>query len=140
MTHTPRTWDRRAFACIVVAAVIGAAWAWFNLSRAGGNGFSAATGPLVWTVFATPFCTFWGWVLARRQEVWPALFVCFCIYFFGILIGARVERLALGAEAARASGHALYFQLTPAIQLGAGLLVALQRSVKRGTMPVSTQG
>lgn len=140
MTHTQPTWDRRVFACIVVATAIGAAWAWFNLSRAGGNGFAADTGPLVWTVFATPFFTFWGWFVARRPEVWLALFVCFCIYFFGILIGARVERLALGADTARATGHALYFQLTPAIHLSAGLLVALQRSLKRGTMPVSTKG
>jgi hypothetical protein len=140
MTYTARTWDLRAFALIAVGAALGAAWAWFNLSRAGGSGFSAATGPLVWVVFATPFFTFWGWLLARRREVWLALFVCFCIYFFGILIGARLERLLLGADAARAAGHALYFQLTVAIQLGACLLAALQRSLKRGTMPVSTQG
>ncbi len=121
------------------AALLGAAWASFNLLRAGGSGASGATVPLVWTVFATPFFTFWGWLIARRREGWQAAFVCFCIYFFAIFVGARLERLVLGAEAAAANAHALYYRLTLAAQVIACLVVAAQRSVSHGTMHISTE-
>jgi hypothetical protein len=139
MTHTRRSFDLRTFVSIAGAALLGAAWAYFSLSRAGGSGTSGATAALVWTVFATPFFAFWGWLGARRGEGWLALFVCFCIYFFAIFLGARLERLVVGADAAAASGYALYFRLTPAIQLIGCLLAAAHRGVARGTMPASTR-
>lgn len=131
-------WDLRAALLIGGAALLGAAWALFNLYRVGGNGFGGATGPLVWAVLATPLATFGGWVVARWRERWLAALVCFCIYFFGILLAARLELLLLGADAADASGHALYFRLAIAIQLIAGLASAGQRAGQHGTMDLST--
>lgn len=131
--------DRRSAALIGAAAVLGAAWAWITLQRAGGSGAGPASEALIWTVFATPFCTFWGWIAARRRELWTALFICGCIYFFSVFAGARIERLLLDVETARANGHALYFRLTPALQLLAGLALALHRGRRRGTMPVPTR-
>jgi hypothetical protein len=133
-----RSFDLRTGGLIGGAALLGGAWACFNLYRAGGSGLSGASAPLVWAVFATPFFAFWGWLLARRTEGWSAAFVCFCIYFFAIFVGARIERLVLSADAARTSGHALYFQLTLAIQLLACIVVALQRATSRGTMHTAT--
>ncbi|WP_029215244.1 hypothetical protein [Kallotenue papyrolyticum] len=138
-TPTGHPFDLRSAALIGGAALLGAAWSWVNLQRAGGSGAGAATAALIWTVFATPFFTFWGWFAARRSELWMALFVCGCIYFFSIFAGARIERLLLDAEPARATGHALYFRLTPALQLLACLALALHRGRRRGTMPVPTR-
>lgn len=138
MTLTKPSFNLRTMLLIAGAALLGAAWAFFNLYRAGGTGFSGATASLIWAVFATPFFTFWGWLLAGRGEGWLAAFVCFCIYFFGIFLGARIEGLIVGADAAAASGHSLYFQLTPAIQLFACVVVALQRAGSRGTMESTT--
>jgi hypothetical protein len=134
-----RSFDLRTAMLIGGAAALGAAWAFVNLYRAGGNGFFGSVTPLVWVVFATPFFTFWGWLLARRGEGWLAASVCFCIYFFSIFLGARIEGLILGAEVAAASGHALYFRLTPIIQLIACALLALQRAGSRGTMESATE-
>lgn len=138
MNLTKRSFDLRTALLIGGAAALGTAWAFFNMYRAGGTGFSSALAPLVWAVFATPFFAFWGWLLARHGEGWLAATVCFCIYFFGIFLGARIEGLLVGAEAAAASGHALYFQLTPTIQLIACVVVALQRAGTRGTMQSAT--
>lgn len=138
MTHSSRTINWRTAACIAGAALLGAAWALFNLSRAGGSGFTGSTAQLVWAVFATPFFTFWGWLIARRQERWLAALVCFSIYFFAAFVGARLELLVLGLDAAEASGHALYYQLTLSVQLIACLVVAAQRSTQHGTMKAST--
>lgn len=139
MPNHTRTFDLRTGAVIIVAALLGAAWAAFNLARAGGSGQSGATVPLVWAVFATPFFTFWGWLLARRREGWLAAFVCFCIYFFGVLVGARIERLVLSDAAAAGSYHALYFRLTLIIQLVACVVAGVQRALRHGTIPVSTE-
>lgn len=138
MPHTQRTIDWRSAALIGLAALLGALWALFNLSRAGWSGFGGTAAQLVWVVFATPFFTFWGWLLARWHERWLAALVCFSIYFFAILLGARLELLVLGEQPAAASGHALYFRLTLMIQLIACLVVAAQRSVQHGTMRAST--
>lgn len=138
MTHTSRTIDWRVVAWIAGAALLGAGWAIFNLSRAGGSGLTGTTTQLVWAVFATPFFTFWGWLVARRHERWLAALVCFSIYFFAVFIGARLELLVVGTAAAEASGHALYYQLTLSAQLIACLVVAAQRSIQHGTIKVST--
>jgi len=134
-----RSFNIQTALVIGVAALLGAAWAAFNLYRAGGSSASGTTNQLVWTVFAIPFACFWGWLAARRREGWLAAFVCFCIYFFAIFIGARLELLLVGKDAASATGHALYFRLTPVLQLSACLAVAAQRSGSRGTMETSTE-
>ncbi|MDP9310433.1 MAG: hypothetical protein M3R24_06015 [Chloroflexota bacterium] len=139
MMSSKRTFDLRTALIIGGAALLGAAWAAFNLYRAGGNGALGATAALVWTIFATPFFTFWGWLLAKRAEGWLAAFVCFCIYFFAVFIGARLELLIQGQPVAAANEHALYFRLTLIIQLIAGVVVAAQRSYSRGTMQVPTE-
>ncbi|HEX6293223.1 MAG TPA: hypothetical protein VFZ66_28835 [Herpetosiphonaceae bacterium] len=138
MTPTKRSFDLRTALVIGAGTALGVAWAFFNLYRAGGSGAAGATTPLVWVVFAIPFFAFWGWLLARRDEGWLAAFVCFCIYFFSIFVGARIEQLLLGAASAAASGHALYFRLTPAVQLIACVVVILQRAGSRGTMHSAT--
>jgi hypothetical protein len=132
------TRDRRTLGVIGAAALVGAAWAIYSLWRVGGNSSAGPSTALIWAVFTTPFAAFWGWLLVRRAEGWSAALVCFCIYFFGVLVSARIERLVLGADAAGATGHALYYRLTIAIQLVACVAVAIQRSGKHGTMPVST--
>lgn len=136
-SHT-RRFDLRTFGLIGLATLLGASWATFNLIQAGGSSATGTPTQLVWTVFATPFFTFWGWLLARRNEGWWAAFVCFCIYFFGVLLGSRLERLIVGDVAASESFHALYFRLTLVIQLAACLVVALQRSRTHGTISQST--
>jgi hypothetical protein len=134
MHERKRSFDLRTALLITGAAALGAIWAFVNVYRGGGTGISGSITTLVWAVFATPFFTFWGWLLARRGEGWLAGFVCFCIYFFAIFLSARIEGLILGAEAAAASGHALYFRLTPSIQLIACTAAALQRAGSRGTI------
>ncbi len=133
-----RTFDLRTALIIGCAALLGACWAAFNLYRAGGDGALGATAPLVWTIFATPFFTFWGWLVAKRAEGWLAAFVCFCIYFFAVFLGARLEQLIQGQDVAAANEHALYFRLTLALQFIACLIVAAHRSYSRGTMQLST--
>jgi hypothetical protein len=128
-------WDRRAFGLLMIAVVIGALWAGYNLwrfdfGRAGGD-----VRMLVWIVFATPFATFLGWVWARPREGWHAAFVTFVIYFFAIMVAARIERLVLGEDQAAATHHALYFQLTLALDVVACLVVALRVARSVVTIP-----
>jgi succinate-acetate transporter protein len=131
---TGRRFDRRSFSIIACAAVLGALWAGFNLWRAGDARDDSVFRALIWVVFATPFATFWGWILARPHERWRAAFVCFTIYFFAIFTAARIERLVLGQEAASATGHALYFRLTLLFDLLGCLGVALHRARSLGTI------
>lgn len=138
MLGTRRTFDLRTASLIGGAALLGAAWAVFNLSRVGWNGATGQTAPLVWAVFATPFFTFWGWFVARRHERWLAAFVCFCIYFFSVFIGARLELLVLGTQAATDSCHELYFRLTLIVQVIACVVVAAQRASTHGTISTPT--
>ena len=128
--------DRRTFALIAGAALVGACWAGFNYWRAGEARDPGVYPALIWTVFATPFATFWGWAWARPRERWRAAFTCFVIYFFAILGAARIERLVLGQEVAEATGHALYFRLTLFFDLLGCLGSALQRARSAGTIAV----
>ncbi len=139
MVPRNRTFDLRTAILIGGATLLGAAWALFNLARVGGDSASGATSALVWTVFGTPFFAFWGWLLARPREGWLAAFVCFCIYFFAIFLGARLELLIQGNEGAAANEHALYFRLTVCIQLLACIVVAAYRAGSRGTMQIPTK-
>jgi hypothetical protein len=59
------------------------------------------------------------------------------IYFFAILVAARIERLVLGEATATETKHALYFRLTLALDLLAGLGVALQRGRYARTIPAA---
>jgi hypothetical protein len=139
MDRTSRTIDWRTAGLIVGAALLGAAWAAWNLARVGGSGEAGASSALVWAVFATPFFTFLGWIVARRREGWLAAFVCFCIYFFGILVAARIERLLLDEGTAAGTFHALYFRLTLLVQTVACVVAGAQRSLTHGTMTSSTE-
>lgn len=134
-----RTFNWRTFGIIAAATLLGAAWALFNFVRSGGNGGTTPATPLVWIVFAIPFFTFWGWWLARRDEGWVAAFVCFCIYFFSVFVGSRIELLILGMDTAKSTFHALYFQMTPLIQIVACIVVAAHRATTRGTIHPSTE-
>ena len=134
-----RTFDGRTFAAIAGAAVVGGLWAGLNLWRAGDVRDPEVYPALIWTVFATPFVTFFGWAWARPKERGLAALICFCVYFFAILIAARVERLLLGEAQAEAAGHALYFRLTLALDLLGCLGAALQRALAIGTIPAPTE-
>jgi hypothetical protein len=144
--------DLRTFIAIMVAALLGAAWAIYNRGLID-YPYDPATEfrPLVWVIFATPFATFWGWFIARRAERWWAAFVCFSIYFFSPFVAARYESCTVlrgsfdlsdcffattqAQEAANNSGHAIYFQAVVIINLLAALAVALHRAASRSTMP-----
>jgi hypothetical protein len=130
-----RNFDRRAFVLIAGAALLGAAWAGYNLWQAGNSREPEVFRALIWAVFAPPFFTFWGWLAARPAERWRAAFTCFMIYFVAIFAAARLERLLLGADEAAATGHALYFRLVLLFQLLACLGVALRRALRAGTIP-----
>ena len=131
-----RRFDSRAFGIIAGATLLGAAWAGYQLWTAGFGSDQGNFRALIWGVFATPFAAFCGWAWARPGERWQAAFVCFVIYFFSILVAARIERLVLGEERAAATGHALYFQLTLALDLIACLVVALRQARSVGTIPL----
>ncbi len=130
------SFNLRVFLLIAGCAVIGAATAAAAYASAGSHDVrnSEVVRALVWTVFGTPFITFWGWLLARRNRGWQAAFWCFMIYFFSIFTAARIERLLQGADIATRNGHRLYFQLTIGLNLLAAFVAALQEARTRGTM------
>ncbi len=132
---TKRRWDIRTLLIIGGAAAIGAAWAAYNLWTIGDSRESRVFNGLIWVVFATPFATFVGWLVARPRERWWAAFVCFCLYFFAIFAGGRVEYLVLGEAAANSSRHALYFRSTLVFDIIGALVIALHRSGTIGTIP-----
>jgi hypothetical protein len=142
--------DIRTFLLIFGAALIGAAWATYNRDYVNAPYQEHEFAPLVWIIFATPFATFLGWLIARRSEGWWAAFVCFCIYFFSPFIAARYEsctvttnsfnlancfiNTAAAQEAANSNGHEIYFQVVVVVHVLAALVVALHRSLRRSTM------
>jgi hypothetical protein len=144
------TFDARTFILILGAALLGAGWAIYNRGLVATLDTEARLHPLVWVIFATPFATFWGWFFARPAERWRAAAVCFCVYFFSIIIAARYESCAVvwasfgpagcftatgeARQIANSTGHAVYFQAIVVIQLIAALAVALQRGLSRSTM------
>jgi FtsH-binding integral membrane protein len=120
--------DWRTFGIMLAAALVGAAWAAFNYASTGGERGEAQLQPLVWTMFATPFALFIGWVVARRAEVWLAAFACFCVYFFTFFVAARIESLLMTPEQASASGHDLYFKTAIVLHVLAALALAVWRA------------
>jgi hypothetical protein len=125
-----RRFDTRTAAIIIGAALVGAAWAYYNYVSTGGQRGEPQLRPLVWAIFATPFATFLGWLAARRREGWLAAYVCFCIYFFTPFVGARIESLVMDATQAEAEGHWIYFHAVIVLNLLAALAVAVWRGLK----------
>lgn len=121
--------DTRTLLIMLAALAAGVAWAAYSLASTGGARNDTVIRALVWTVFAAPFALFLGWLAARRRELGLAAFCCFCLYFFTFFVAQRIESLALSAEAAAASGHALYFNLVIAIHAVAGAALAVWRAL-----------
>jgi hypothetical protein len=120
--------DMRTLGIILLALAIGLAWAAYNLNVAGPFRNDTVVRNLVWAVFAGPFALFLGWIVARRHEIGIAAFCCFCLYFFSFFVAQRIEGLIVGAEAARATAHALYFQLMLVLHGLGGLGLAIWRA------------
>lgn len=121
--------DMRTFTIILAATLLGAAWAAFHFISAGGERNDSTVRPLVWAVFATPLATFIGWVIARRAELGLAAFTCFCIYFFGPFIAARIESLIdPGGLTGPGGPHGFYFIATMSGAALAGLIAAFWRA------------
>lgn len=118
----------RTVLIIAGATLLGAAWAYFNYVSTGGRRDETQLRALVWAVFATPFATFIGWLIARRREGWLAAYVCFCIYFFSPFVGARIESFFYDATAAEAAAHPIYFPAVIILNLLSGLAVAVWRA------------
>lgn len=148
--HTIRRFDLRSFGLMVGAAAIGLLWANYNRGFAVELPTEEALKQHVWAIFALPFALLVGWLLARRQEAWLALFVCFCLYFFSTFIAARYESCTVvtgsfdlgvcfmstaeAQEMARDNGHAIYFAAILVVQSVVALVIALQRAFSRSTM------
>jgi hypothetical protein len=126
--RSQQTTDWRTFGIMVVATVIGVAWAAYNYSTTGGERGEAQLQPLVWTMFATPLALFLGWVVARRAEVWLAAFASFCVYFFTWFVAARVESLLVTTEQAAISGHDLLFKSAMIIHVLSAVALAAWRA------------
>lgn len=119
--------DTRTALWIIGAAVLGAAWAYFNYASTGGRRDESQLRALVWVIFATPLATWLGWLIARRREGWTAAYVCFCIYFFSPFVAARIESFFMDATAAEGAGHSIYFPTVIGLNLVAALVVAWWR-------------
>lgn len=126
---TPRVIDYRTAGMMLGAALIGAAWAAFNLVSTGGDRDEAALRPLVWAIFATPFALFLGWIVARRWEGWRAAGICFCLYFFTPFVAARIQSLVWTDEQAAANGNSLYFWLVIVLHLIGAVGLAVWRTL-----------
>jgi cytochrome bd-type quinol oxidase subunit 2 len=135
-----RGFDWKTFGLIAGATLLGAIWAYYNLASTEGSRAESQFRALIWTIFGTPFATFWGWFFARRRERWLALFVSFCIYFFSVFVAARVETLIVDRETAQAQGHVIYFHAVIIINLIAGLAAAVQRGLAADAEPAAEDG
>ena len=125
-----RNLDKRTLILILSGSLLGALWAWLSLGRAGGDRGEAALAALVWTIMAVPLGCFVGWGLARPGELWRAALACLGVYLFGVLLAARLERLALGQAQAEQSAHALYFSAVIVAQTLAALAIGLYKGLR----------
>lgn len=122
---------------MLVATLIGVAWAYYNWTSAGGARVDATVRPLVWAIFATPAALFIGWLIARRSE-WPlASFCCFCLYFLTPFVAARIESLAVPPE--QIGTHEFYFATAIVLHGLAGIGFATWRALSPPTLPAPTQ-
>lgn len=142
MSNTPNagapdrpSFDWRTLLIMLAAALIGAAWSYYNFTSTGGERGEAQLQPLVWAIFGTPFALFLGWVIARHRELWLAAFACFCVYFYTPFIGARIESFLVDAEQARSNGHIYYFQAVIIVHLLSALGLAIWRARTPATLP-----
>ncbi|MEI7772617.1 MAG: hypothetical protein WCI67_21685 [Chloroflexales bacterium] len=124
----PRPFDLRSFMLILGPAVIGVAWAIYNLALAGALRDDSTVRPLVWVVFATPFAILLGWLAARPREMGLAFACCFSLYFFSFFVAQRIETLIQSPEQAAASGHNTYFWTMIGIHALAGAGLAIWRA------------
>jgi cytochrome bd-type quinol oxidase subunit 2 len=120
--------DMRTLAGMLGATLLGAAWAYYNYHSTGGQRGEDQLRPLVWTIFATPFVLFIGWVIVRRFELWKAAFACFSLYFFTPFVAARIESLLMSEQQARLSNHHTYFMLVMALHVVGGLALSVWRA------------
>lgn len=130
-SHKP---DIRTLGIMLGSALLGIGWAYYNYTSTGGQRGENQLRPLVWTIFSTPFVLSIGWIIARRVELWLAVFVCFCVYFFTPFVAARIESFMVTQEQAAHMGHHIYF--TTVIILHAITSVAL--SIWRAFQPPGT--
>ncbi|MCU0493368.1 MAG: hypothetical protein MUD01_17415 [Chloroflexaceae bacterium] len=129
-THTPsRPFDRRTFAIMAIALLVGAAWGYYNFASTGGARAEAQVPNLVWAIFATPFALCIGWVLARRREWGTAAFACFCLYFFTPFVAAQFQNMFLARDDAWATGNPIYFPTVIVIHMVAGVALSFWRAV-----------
>jgi hypothetical protein len=113
---------------MIAAVVLGVAWATYNFVITDGERGLQELQPLVWTIFATPFVLWIGWVVARRTELWLAAFSCFCLYFFTPFVAARLESLIMTPDQAAATRHEFYFQAVLVLHLLGGVGLAIWRA------------
>ena len=130
---TPKL-NTRTLIIMLVAALLGAAWATYNYTSTGGDRGEDQLQRLVWTIFATPFFLFIGWLIARRAEKWLAAFVCFCLYFFTPFVAARIESLFLTQEEAQNSAHPIYFPTVIVLHT----IVSIGIAIWRARTPIAT--
>mgnify|MGYP001243176483 CR=1 FL=1 len=123
-----KRFDTRTALIIVGLTILGAAWAYYNYVATGGRRDESVLRALVWAVFATPFATFIGWLIARPREGWLAAYICFCIYFFTTFVAARIESFFYDATAAEVAGHPIYFPGVIIINFIAALVAAVWRA------------
>jgi hypothetical protein len=137
--------DIRTLLIMLVATLIGAAWATYNRSLTSSPYDESELRPLVWVIFAVPFALFLGWLAARQIEGWWAAFVCFCLYFFSPFVAQRYESCTVvsghfsltdcftattqAQQLAGASGHRIYFDAVVVIHVVAALAIAVQRAL-----------
>ncbi len=133
--------DWRTLAVMVIAALIGVAWAAYNFTSTDGRRGDDQLQALVWTIFATPFALFLGWVLVRRAEVWLAAFACFCLYFFTPFVAARIQSFMMTPEEAAATGRSAYFIWAMVLHVVGALALAVwrARAPYRGDQPATDE-
>lgn len=124
-----RRFDLRTLGIMLGATVLGVAWAYFNYSSTAGERGEDQLVRLVWTIFATPFFLFIGWLVARRSEIWLAVFVCFCVYFFTPFVAARIESLLMTTQQAAHTGHHTYFSMVMVLHVMSGSALSIWRGI-----------
>lgn len=127
--HVERRFDPRTFAVMIIALLLGGAWAIYNYVSTGDMRGEDQLRPLVWAIFATPFALFIGWVVARRAELGWAALSCFMLYFFTPFVAARIESLLVTPEQASGSGHHIYFVAAITLHLAVGIGLAVWRAI-----------
>ncbi|EFO80179.1 hypothetical protein OSCT_1981 [Oscillochloris trichoides DG-6] len=122
--------DYKTLAAMILALVLGLAWATYNLNLAGAVRSDATVRPLIWAVFAGPFALFVGWLIARRHELALAAACCFGLYFFSFFVAQRIETLLVDPQQITASGHAFYFQTMLVLHALVGVALTTWRALR----------